>query len=234
MDPNPTGLMLGVIGIAIGLALVLRGFRLFLFLLPVLGFLGGFLLGANFVEHIFGDAFLGTVLGWAGGFLLGLVFAVLSYFYYWLAVGIFGGVLGYQLTVGVLAWIGLSESGVLTMTLGFVAGLDLGVAFLLLRMPTVLAIVGTAIAGAASTVAGLALALGVSEYSQLRDGIVGIFSGEELGLLGALAIVMLSLAGMVVQVRLLTPDDHIIDPGAYRNPGIGGPGPGGPGGPAPA
>ncbi len=47
--------------------------------------------------------------GWVVGFLLGLLFAVLSYLYYWVAVILLGGALGYQLTIGVLQWIGFDD-----------------------------------------------------------------------------------------------------------------------------
>ena len=44
-------------------------------------------------------------------FLLGLLFAVLSYLYYWVAVILLGGALGYQLTLGLLHWIGFEADG---------------------------------------------------------------------------------------------------------------------------
>ena len=232
MDITLEGVLIGALGIALGLALVFRGFRLFILLLPLLGFIGGFLLGAGLVEHIFGDGFLSTLLGWGVGFVGGLVFAVLSYLYYWLAVGVFGGFIGYQLTIGILAWIGFSESGIVTILIAFVVALGFGVAFLLLRMPTVLAIVGTALAGAALVVAGVALVLGLVPHGQLSDGVLGVYSSEELGWLGIVALIVLSMGGMVLQARSLTPDDAVIGPDSYRNPGMGSPG--GPGGPAAA
>jgi hypothetical protein len=234
MDITFIGVVIGVIAIAIGLALVFRGFRLFMLLLPLLGFIGGFLLGAGIVEEIFGDDFLATVLGWAAGLGLGLVMAVLSYLYYWLAVGVFGGFIGYQLTLGLLAWIGFSESGVVAMLIAFVVALGFGLAFLVLNMPTVLAIVGTAIAGAGATVAGVVVGLGLIPHEHLRDGIFGVYSSDDLGWLGVIVLIVLSLGGMVYQARSLTPDDAVISPDSYRNPGLGGAGSGGPGGPAAA
>jgi hypothetical protein len=221
MEITWQGLALGVFGAIIGLGLVFRGFRLFLLLLPLLGFVGGFLVGAGLVELVFGDGFLATVLGWVAGFGFGLVMAVLSYLYYWLAVGVLGGFIGYQLTLGVLAWIGFDEAGAVPMILAFLVALGLGFAFLALKMPTVLAIVGTALAGAALVVAGVALALGLSPHTSLRDGVVGIYSSQELGWVGVVALIVLSLGGMVYQARALTPDDEIISPASFRNPGLG-------------
>jgi hypothetical protein len=234
MELTLQGVLIGVLGAALGLALVFRGYRLFMLLLPLLGFIGGFLLGAGLIEHIFDDGFLATVLGWGTGFVLGLVMAVLSYLYYWLAVGVFGGFIGYQLTLGLLAWIGFSESGAFAMIIAFVVALGFGVAFLLLNMPTVLAIVGTAVAGAALVVAGATLALGLAPHEQLNDGIFGVYSSEELGWLGIVILVGLALGSMLYQARSLTPDDAEITPEQFRNPGLGGGGAAGPGGPAAA
>lgn len=233
MDPSPQGVLVGIFALVIGLALVFRGFRLFMLILPLLGFIGGFLLGAGFVEHFIGDGFLATIGGWVAGFFLGLVMAVLSYLYYWLAVGVLGGFLGYQLTLSLLAWLGMNESGALAMLIAFGVALGAGLAFLLFNMPTVVAIVGTAIAGAGLAVGGVVLALGLAPYGQLSDGIFGIYRDQDLGWLGIVVLTVLALGGMVYQARSLTPDDVEIAPEQFRNPGLGDRA-GGPGGPAAA
>jgi hypothetical protein len=97
----------------------------------------------------------------------------------------------------------------------------------------VLAIVGTAIAGAALVVAGAALALGLAPHQQLTNGVFGVYSSQDLGWIGVVALVALALGGMVYQARSLTPDDAGIRPEQFRNPGIGGGG-AGPGGGGPA
>jgi hypothetical protein len=221
VDITLQGLLIGVVAAAIGLGLVFRGFKLFLLLLPLLGFVGGFMLGAGLVEQLFGDGFFSTLLSWGAGFVLGLIMAILSYLYYWLAVGVLGGFIGYQLTLGVLAWIGFDDSGALAILLAFAAALGFGLAFLVLNMPTVVAIVGTAIAGAGLAVAGVALALGLAPQEGLSDGILGIYASEELGWVGVLLLVGLALGGMVAQARDLTPDDSVISPDQFRNPGLG-------------
>ena len=86
MDITIEGILLGLLAVAIGLAFCFYGFRVFMVLLPIWGFFAGFLLGANAMTALFGDAFLATATGWVVGFLLGLLFAVLSYLYYWIAV----------------------------------------------------------------------------------------------------------------------------------------------------
>src|SRR5262245_49383593 len=101
------GLLIGLLALAIGLAFCFWGFRLFLILLPIWGFVVGFLLGANLIAQLFGGVDPGlfaTITGWVVGILLGLLFAVLSYLYYWVAIILLGGALGYQLTLGVFEW----------------------------------------------------------------------------------------------------------------------------------
>lgn len=233
MDITLQGVLIGVFAAAIGLGLVFRGFKLFMLLLPLLGFIGGFLLGAGLIEQLFGDGFFSTLLSWGAGFVLGIILAVLSYLYYWLAVGVLGGFIGYQLTLGLLAWVGFSESGVFAMLVAFAVALGFGLAFLVFNMPTVVAIVGTAIAGAGLAVAGLALALGLAPEGGLADGVLGIYASEELGWVGVVLLMGLALGGMVLQARNLTPDDGVISPDQFRNPGVGNAGGSG-GGPAAA
>ena len=98
MDFTIEGLLVGLLALAIGLAFAFYGFKLFLILLPIWGFFAGFLIGAELISSLLGGAdagFLATVTGWVVGFILGLVFAVLSYLYYWVAVILLGGFLGY-------------------------------------------------------------------------------------------------------------------------------------------
>ena len=91
----------------IGLVVAFGGYRLFLVLLPIWGFFAGFFLGAQTISFLFSDGFLATITGWVVGFFVGLLFAVLSYLFYFIAVGIVSFSLGYGATVGILGWIGL-------------------------------------------------------------------------------------------------------------------------------
>ncbi len=173
MDITIEGILLGILAIAVGVAFCFYGFRLFLVLLPIWGFFAGFLLGANGVTALFGDAFLATATGWVVGFLLGLLFAVLSYLYYWIAVILLGGALGYQLTLGVLQWISPDFDGFVAFVLALIVGAIFAVGFFMLHMPAVLVIVATAIGGAGATIAGVIVALGLEKHTGLEYGIWG-------------------------------------------------------------
>jgi hypothetical protein len=222
MDINITleGLLLGGLAVGIGLALAFWGFRVFLVLLPIWGFFAGFLLGANGVEFIFGDAFLATATGWVVGFLLGLLFAVLSYLYYWVAVILLGGALGYQLTIGLLQWIGFDADGIIAFILAIVGGAVFAVGFFLLRMPAVLVIVATSISGAGASIAGVAIGLGIIEYQTLSGGIFGAYSVSDMGWIGIIAAIALAFAGAIYQTRTVTDMSAAITSESYMNPGL--------------
>jgi len=214
------GILLGLLALAIGLAFCFYGFRLFLVLLPIWGFFAGFLLGAGGVNAIFGDAFLATTLGWVVGFLLGLLFAVLSYLYYWVAVILLGGALGYQLTIGLLQWIGFSGDGFIAFILALVVAAIFAVAFFVLHMPAVLVIVATALAGAGAAVAGVVIALGLQKYQELDAGIFGVYQSNDLSVIWLIAAIVLAFAGAVYQARTLGDLATAITEDQYRNPGI--------------
>jgi len=216
------GLLVGAFAAAIGLAFAFYGFRLFLILLPIWGFFAGFLLGANAMTSLFGDSFLVEVTSWVVGFILGLVFAVLSYLYYWVAVILLGGVLGYQLTIGLFEWLNLNAEGWIAFVSGLIVGAVFAVGFFLLHMPAVLVIVATAISGAAATVAGVIVGLGFVPLEALDSGIVGVYDKHDLGLLWLIGGIVLAFAGAIYQTRMVADLTGAITEDKYPNPGISG------------
>jgi hypothetical protein len=81
-------LCMSLIGLLFGLAVAYGGYRLFLILLPIWGFFFGFGLGAQTLQAIFGVGFLSTISSWVVGLIVGLIFAVLSYLFYIVAVAL--------------------------------------------------------------------------------------------------------------------------------------------------
>jgi hypothetical protein len=220
MDFTIQGLLVGLVAIAIGLAFAFYGFKLFLILLPIWGFFAGFLIGAELIQSIFGDAFLAEVTSWVVGFILGLVFAVLSYLYYWVAVILLGGVLGYQLTMGVFEWLNLNADGVIAFIVALVVGAIFAVGFFVLQMPAVLVIVASALSGAAATIAGIVVALGIVPYEALGDGLIGSLNADDLSWLWLIIGIAIAIAGAVYQARTVADMAAAIRYDSYRNPGV--------------
>jgi hypothetical protein len=220
MDITLQGLLLGALAIGIGLAFAFWGFRVFLILLPIWGFFAGFLLGAGGIQYIFGEAFLASVTSWVVGFLLGLLFAVLSYLYYWIAVILLGGALGYQLVLGLLHWIGFEADGIIAFLLALAGGAIFAVGFFFLQMPAVLVIVVTAISGAGAAMAGVAIGLGFIDVENLQGGIYGVFKYADLGWLGIIGAIALAFAGAIYQTRTIADMTARITSDSYMNPGL--------------
>ena len=226
-------LLVGALAIAIGLAFAFWGFRVFLVLLPIWGFFAGFILGANGVQYFLGEGFLATGTSWVVGFVLGLLFAVLSYLYYWVAVILLGGALGYQLTIGLLQWIGFDAEGLIPFVLALIGGAVFAVGFFLLQMPAVLVIVATAITGAIATLGGVVVLLGLVPVAALNGGLLGVTSrypvevdGEimmeslELGWIWVVIGIALAFAGAIYQTRMVGDMAQAITSDSYMNPGL--------------
>jgi len=137
----------GLIGILFGLVLCFAGYRLFIVLLPIWGFIFGLLFGVQTIQVLLGDAFLGTVTSWVVGLIVGAIFAVLSYLFYFLAVAIIGGSLGYALAVGLLQLIGV-DMGWLVWIIGVVAAVALAIVTIVFNLQKWVVIAATAILGA--------------------------------------------------------------------------------------
>jgi hypothetical protein len=114
-------LCMATIALLFGTAVVFAGYRFFLVLLPIWGFFAGFVLGAQTIDFIFNTGLFATVTGWVVGFFVGLLFALLSYLFYFIAVGIISFSLGYGATIGILAWLGL-DAGFLIWLIAVVVG----------------------------------------------------------------------------------------------------------------
>lgn len=139
----------GLLGLLFGTALAFAGYRLFLFLLPVWGFVFGLGLGAQTIQALFGVEFLATVTSWVVGFVVGAIFAALAYFFYLFAVAMIGGALGYAVAVGLLTWIGLNF-GFVVWLIGIFAAVAMAFVTIRFNLQKWVVIAATSILGAAT------------------------------------------------------------------------------------
>jgi hypothetical protein len=213
-------IIVGVFALLLGIGFTFYGFKFFLILLPIWGFFVGFVAGATVVANLFSaDGFLTTLTGWFIGFLLGALFAVLSYLYYYFAIVILGGGLGYMLSAGILAWLG-NGGDWFTFIVNMTVAIVFAVAFIVLQMPIIVAVVATAIAGASSIVVGLTLALGRVPLSALNYGTVGAYIRDDLSWLWIAFGVVLAIAGAWYQSSTIVSSVDRIEASKYRNPGM--------------
>lgn len=141
-------LCIGFIALLFGLVVAFGGYKLFMVLLPIWGFFAGFFLGAQTMHFLFNAGFLATVTGWVVGFFVGLLFALLSYLFYFIAVGIVSFSLGYGAAVGILGWIGL-DGGFLVWLIAVVVGVALALVVYFFNLQKYAIIVATAVGGTA-------------------------------------------------------------------------------------
>jgi hypothetical protein len=220
------GIAVGLLALAVGAAFTFWGFRFFLILLPIWGFFAGFIFGANGISYLLGDGFLATTLGWVVGFVLGIVFAILSYLYYWVAVVLLGAAVGYAAGIGLMHWLG-NGGGLLAFSVGVIGAVILAGLVIVLRVPKYLVVVLTAFGGAFTAVYGVALIFNVvplkdttsGNVDQAGGGILGSFAQANLGALWVVAAVVLGAVGLLYQMRTTTEIESLaVD--AYQNPGM--------------
>jgi hypothetical protein len=186
----------GMIVLLFGSLLLFGGYRLFMVLLPIIGFFFGFVIGAESVQALFGQGFLSTLTSWLVGFALALLFALLSYLFYAAAVALAGGALGYGLMVGLLMAIGFNF-GLIVWTLGLVAAIIVGAATILLNVQKWVVILATVVLGAATILGAFLFLFGglsAAELSQnpVRTAMSGSF-------LWTLMFIVLAGLGFVAQ-----------------------------------
>jgi hypothetical protein len=187
-----------MIALLFGLALCFAGYRLFLILLPIWGFVFGFGLGAQTVQVIFGEAFLATVTSWVVGFIVAAIFAVLAYLFYIVAVALIAGSLGYAAAVGLLTAIGL-DFGFIVWLIGLAAGVVLAVVVLRFNIQKIVIELATAFLGAGAIIGTfVALFSGVSSSQLIQIGTKWVLQNQPLWLI---VFIVLGALGLVAQIR---------------------------------
>jgi len=190
-------LCMSLIGLLFGLAVAFGGYRLFLILLPIWGFFFGFGLGAQTLQAIFGVGFLSTISGWVVGFIVGLIFAVLSYLFYIVAVALLAGSFGYGLAVALLTAIGLNF-GFFVWLIGIVAGIIVAAVVLIFNIQKYAIIVITAVGGTGAIIFTLLAMFGdLRPAEMLLNPVLTAISNSFWWLLFFL---VLAIAGIVVQI----------------------------------
>jgi hypothetical protein len=186
----------GLIGILFGLVLAFAGYRFFLILLPIFGFFFGLAFGAQAIQALFGQAFLATVTSWVVGFIVGLVFAVLSYLFYMVAVALIAGALGYAVTVGLVMAIGL-PMGWLLWLIGVAVGVILAIVTLRFNIQKWVIIIATSILGAAAIVETMVLLFNPAAQALANPVQVALKTSPFM----VIVFLLVAVLGIIGQVR---------------------------------
>ena len=208
-------LVIAILAVVLGLLITFGGWRFFLLLLPFWGFLVGFNIGTEATRALFGDGTFATLTSWIVGFVLALLFAVLSYLYYYAAVALLAGYVGYMLGAATWGIIG-NEHGVVAFIIGIVVGVVFAIGAIALQVPKMLVIVLTALGGAGVVVAGWFILTGQVPADDITWTRVGALIASSI--IWFVVWLALAAAGILAQLRgpSMGPDTYELDKERYR------------------
>jgi hypothetical protein len=191
-------ILLGILAILAGGALLFAGQFALRLVLVLWGFFAGFATGAGIFAQLADERFLGTVLGWVSGLVLALIFALLAYFFYAVAVILAMAAFGFAIGSGLVVALGIDWSWVAVLV-GVAVGVIVGLVAIVGNMPMVVLAVLSSIAGAVSIVAGVMLVVGVLDSADFTED--SFSSAVDASWIWYLLLVVLAVVGIVVQTR---------------------------------
>jgi hypothetical protein len=187
-------IVVGVLALLTGAVFCFRGYIAMRIVIPIWGGFAGFMLGAGLVA---GDSgFLGTALGWVVAIVLAVVFALIAYLYYEIAVLIGMMAIGFVLGTSLMVAIGVTWNWVIVLS-GVMLAVVLSVVAIVGDLPMALLTVLTALAGASTIVAGSMLLVGVVDTEDFDVGLTTREAGDDWWWYAI--YVALAVAGMIVQ-----------------------------------
>jgi hypothetical protein len=192
--------LLGLLAIAIGALFCFRGYLTMRLVIPVWGAFAGFLLGAGLVDGITRDGFLVGALAWLVGFAVAVLFGLIAYLYYEVSVVLAMAAVGFVVGSSVMVALDVRWSWAVVLV-GVVVGVALAVLAIVGDLPMLLLTVLTALAGAATAVAGLMLLTGSLTADDLDSTAVVSRIDDSAG--WWLLYVLLAVVGVVVQLRFV-------------------------------
>jgi hypothetical protein len=192
---------MALIALFVGMAICFNGYRWFLILLPIFGFVFGFGLGLDTMQSLFGTGTFATVTGWVVGFIVALIFAVLSYLFYFVGVALAGGALGYAIGVGFMGLIGFNP-GLITWLVGVALGVIFAIATIALNLQKWMIVAVSAFGGAGVIIGTFLMMFGVIEPTTFGAGAVkAAIADSWFWFIGFLILAFLGLTAQVLTGR---------------------------------
>jgi len=191
-------IVVGIIAVLIGALLCFRGYVTMRLIISLFGAFVGFLLGAGLVAGATDSGFGQLALSWLVGIVGAVIFGVLAYFSYQIAVVIGMAGIGFTIGTSLMAAAGVG-SPVATVAVGLVAGALLAVIAIATDLPAVILVVLTALAGASVTVTGVMVIAGSVGLNRLT--VEGVTAEMGRGWWWYVLYAGLALLGIVTQLR---------------------------------
>ncbi len=191
-----TDIIVGIIAVLVGALLCFRGYLAMRALISLWGAFIGFLLGAGLVAGVTGQGFLSAVLGWIVGIVVAIVFGVLAYLSYQVAVVLGMAAIGFTLGTSLMAAFHIQWSWI-TVLVGIAAGVLLAVIAIAGDLPAILLAVLTALAGASAVVFGVMLLVGTINTTEFTAG--DVTAKLDANWIWYAAYLVLGIAGIIAQ-----------------------------------
>ena len=189
--------VLGVLAILIGTVFCFRGYFAMRIIIPIWGAFAGFVLGAGLVSTG-GDEFLSTALSWIVGIAVALVFGLIAYLYYAVAVIIGMTAIGFVLGTTLMAALGVTWSWLIILV-GVITAVVLAFIAIVGDMPMVLLTLLTALAGASAVTTGLMLLFGVIDTDGFDSTMTTESAADDWWWYAI--FIGLAIAGIITQLR---------------------------------
>lgn len=190
------GLLVGIVGLVIAFS----GLRVFFTMLPIVALISGFTLGATLITNWLGDRFLATITGWIVGIVLGLLFAYVSYMWWYIGALMAAGASGALLLSGLFTVFGVNNGVVLTIV-AIIGAVLFIIGAMVLNLPVYVVLVNTAISGSHMAIAGLLLALNRVELEEFSWGAARTIVNESW--FWGVLVVVLIVAAIFSQMKAI-------------------------------
>lgn len=192
---------LSLFALLYGSILAFSGYRFFLILLPIWGFFFGFGLGAQTVQAIFGTGFLSDVTSWVIGFVVALIFAALSYLFYFFAVALLAGSLGYSIGAGIMLAI-FPSLDFTAWIVGMIVGVIFAVLVTVLNVQKWIIIIATSLMGAGVIIGTFLFMLGkLPSKDVVANPVHAVLSDSPLWLILFIVIAILGFGAQYLLSR---------------------------------
>jgi hypothetical protein len=193
-------ILFSVLAVVIGAALILYGYRIFLVLLPVIGFFAGFWVGASAMQFTLNENFLATIFTIVVAVVIGIIFAIASYMMYMMGVIVVAFAFAAMIAAGIMTSIGF-ESGFIVGAVAIAAGVGLVILTVQknLQKYVIMAIMSTG--GGSMVVLGVLVLIGQVSLDTLKANGNMIGPVLESGTLWVIIWLGLAIAGLVYQIR---------------------------------
>lgn len=190
------GILIGVVGLSVAFS----GLRVFFAMLPIVGMITGFFLGATLITNWLGDGFMATATSWIVGLVIGVLFAVVSYMWWYAGALLAAGGSGALLLSGIFSLFGVNNGVVLTVVaiVGAVAFIFLA---LVLNLPIYVVLVNTAFLGAHMVIGGLLLIFNLVDRKDFDWGVARAIAHENW--FWWIIMVVVAVAGMFSQMQII-------------------------------